>query len=82
MGLRKPTSLLRCIAFQRLEHLEMKTPTRPSLHVDDHRLNAEFIARGRASAEEAKRTGEYYSSEDVIQELEDMLAATRAANAS
>ncbi len=32
-----------------------------------------FIARGLASREEAKRTGEYYSAESVLAELDDIL---------
>lgn len=32
-----------------------------------------FIARGLASRDEAKRTGEYYSAESVLAELEDIL---------
>ena len=32
-----------------------------------------FIARGLASRDEAKRTGEYYSAESVLAELDDML---------
>ena len=32
-----------------------------------------FIARGIASRDEARRTGEYYSAESVLSELADML---------
>ena len=32
-----------------------------------------FIARGLASRDEAKRTGEYYSAESVLAELDDIL---------
>lgn len=35
----------------------------------------EFIARGLASRNEAKRSGEYFSAQDVLGELDDMLAA-------
>ncbi len=35
----------------------------------------EFIARGLASRDEAKRSGEYFSAQDVLGELDDMLAA-------
>lgn len=42
--------------------------------VNRRRLQAEFIARGLASREEAKRTGEYYSAETVHAELQAMLA--------
>jgi hypothetical protein len=39
---------------------------------------AEFIARGLASREEAKRTGEYYDAAQVHEELRAMLEAKRA----
>lgn len=40
----------------------------------EKRLHHEaFIARGIASRDEAKRTGEYYSAESVLAELDDML---------
>ncbi len=40
----------------------------------EKRLHHEaFIARGLASRDEAKRTGEYYSAESVLAELDDML---------
>jgi hypothetical protein len=42
-------------------------------HVHYRRTQAEFIARGLASREEAKRTGEYYSAEFVLAELKEML---------
>ena len=35
--------------------------------------NQAFIARGLASRDEAKRTGEYYSAESVLAELDDVL---------
>lgn len=35
----------------------------------------EFIARGLASRDEAKRSGKYFSAQDVLGELDDMLAA-------
>ncbi len=37
-----------------------------------------FIARGLASRDEAKRSGEYFSAQDVLGELDDMLAATES----
>ncbi|WP_370660224.1 YlcI/YnfO family protein [Massilia glaciei] len=33
----------------------------------------EFIARGLASRDEAKLTGEYYSAEDILRDLDEML---------
>lgn len=37
-------------------------------------LQQEFIARGLASRDEARCTGEYYPAEEVLQELDDLLA--------
>jgi hypothetical protein len=41
--------------------------------INYRRTQAEFIARGLASREEAKKTGEYYSAEFVLAELREML---------
>ena len=38
------------------------------------RAQQEFIARGLASRNQARRTGEYFSAEDVFDEMEGMLA--------
>lgn len=46
--------------------------------VNYRKTQAEFIARGLASLTEAERTGVYYSSEEVLGELRDMLEAKRA----
>ena len=43
--------------------------------IDYRRAQAEFIARGMAAREEAKRTGVYYSADEVVNELKEMLAA-------
>lgn len=43
--------------------------------VDRRRSQNEFIARGLASRDEARRTGEYFSAEEVHRELDAMLAA-------
>lgn len=40
-------------------------------------LQQEFIARGLASRDEARRTGEYYPAEEVLQELDGMLARAK-----
>lgn len=40
-------------------------------------LQQEFIARGLASRDEAQRNGEYYPAEDVLHELDTMLARTK-----
>ena len=42
-------------------------------NVEHRRLQKEFIARGLASRDEAHRTGEYYSSEEVHEELDALL---------
>ena len=38
----------------------------------------EFIARGLASRDEARRSGEYFSAEEVLDELDEMLAKAEA----
>lgn len=43
--------------------------------IEHRRAQAEFIARGMAAREEAKRTGVYYSADEVVDELREMLAA-------
>ena len=60
----------------------MKSASFPSLRVDTEvreaierrRSRAEFIARGLASREDAKRTGVYFSANAVHVELGKMLA--------
>lgn len=46
--------------------------------VNRRRMQAEFIARGLAAREEARRTGVYYSVEEVHAELRDMLVKAEA----
>ncbi|ERJ39255.1 hypothetical protein L810_6252 [Burkholderia sp. AU4i] len=46
------------------------------------RLQREFVTRGLASRDEARRTGEYVDAADVQAELEGMLKAARAARAA
>ncbi|MDR7143031.1 YlcI/YnfO family protein [Rhizobium sp. BE258] len=46
------------------------------------KTQAEFIARGLASLAEAERTGIYYSAEEVLGELKDMLDAKRSGKPS
>ena len=41
--------------------------------IDMRRAQSEFISRGLASREAAKQTGEYYSSDNVLRELDEML---------
>lgn len=42
------------------------------------RLQQEFIARGIASRDEAKRINEYYPAENVLRELDDLLALAKS----
>lgn len=42
-------------------------------NIERRQLQQEFIARGLASRDEAKRTGEYYSEDEVLQELDGIL---------
>lgn len=46
--------------------------------IQRRRFQQEFIARGLASRDEAKRTGIYYSHEEVMAELDQMLAEAKA----
>lgn len=46
--------------------------------IERRRTRAEFIARGLASSEEAKRTDEYYPAREVHAELARMLERARA----
>lgn len=41
--------------------------------VEHRRLQKEFIARGLAARDEARRTGEYYSADEIRDELDSML---------
>src|SRR5690606_34136088 len=54
----------------------VESSLRQQVHV--RKSQAEFIASGLASREEAKRTGEYYSAELVLGELKAMLDAKLA----
>ena len=42
-------------------------------NIERRKYQQDFIARGLASRDEAKRTGEYYSAESVLAELDDIL---------
>jgi predicted transcriptional regulator len=46
--------------------------------VNRRRTRAEFIARGLAAREDAKRTGVYYDADTVHAELREMLAVAEA----
>ena len=47
-------------------------------NIERRRFQQEFVARGLASREQARLTGEYYPAEDVQRELEDMLTQAEA----
>jgi len=44
------------------------------VNIEQRRQHAEFIARGLASRDEAKKTGEYFSTVEVLREMDDLLA--------
>ena len=43
-------------------------------NIKQRRLQQEFIARGLASRDAARQTGEYFEAEEVLRELDDMLS--------
>ena len=43
-------------------------------NIKRRQVQQEFIARGLASRDEARKTGEYYEAEDVLHELDGMLS--------
>jgi len=47
-------------------------------NIERRRVQQEFVARGLASRDEARRTGEYVPAEDVLREMDDMLARAEA----
>lgn len=51
-----------------------------ALRTQIHRRNTqrEFIARGLASRDEAKRTGIYHDADDVLRELDEIIEAAEA----
>jgi len=42
-------------------------------NIERRQMQQEFIARGLAARTEARETGEYYSADEVLQELDDLL---------
>lgn len=46
-------------------------------NVELRRAHQEFVARGLAARDAAKESGVYYSSDEVLQELDGILAAPR-----
>jgi hypothetical protein len=53
----------------------METAMRETIH--KRRAQDEFIARGLRASEEAKRTGIYYSTDEVVAEMQRRLDARR-----
>jgi hypothetical protein len=53
-------------------------PVGPSSPEGGGRTQAEFIARGLAARDEARRTGVYYDADIVMAELRNMLAEAKA----
>ncbi len=43
-------------------------------NIKRRQVQQEFIARGLASRDEARKTGEYYEADDVLHELDGMLS--------
>lgn len=48
--------------------------------IEQRRAQQEFIARALASRDDARRTGEYYSAEEVLQDLDRILQKNKAGN--
>ncbi len=46
--------------------------------IEHRKMQQEFIARGLASRDEARKTGEYFAARDVLDEMSDMLAQAEA----
>jgi len=47
-------------------------------NIERRQVQAEFIARGLATRDEARRTGEYFSVEEVMRGLDERLEKARA----
>lgn len=48
------------------------------ISIDRRRAQQAFIARGLASHDEVQRTGEYFTADEVLRELDEMLAKAQA----
>ena len=48
------------------------------LNIEHRRAQQAFIARGLASRDDAQRSGEYFSAEDVMRELDELYTRTGA----
>ena len=47
------------------------------VNIARRQMQHEFIARGLSAREEAKKTGEYFSAEEVMQELDSIFSSAR-----
>jgi predicted transcriptional regulator len=48
------------------------------INIDHRRAQQAFIARGLAARDEAQRTGEYFTADEVLRELDEMHAKAQA----
>jgi len=48
------------------------------INIDHRRAQQAFIARGLAARDEAQRSGEYFTADEVLRELDEMHASARA----
>jgi len=48
------------------------------ISIDHRRAQQAFIVRGLASRDEAQRTGEYFTADEVLRELDGMVGKARA----
>jgi len=48
------------------------------ISIDHRRAQQAFIARGLAARDEAQQTGEYFTADEVLRELDEMHASARA----
>jgi predicted transcriptional regulator len=46
--------------------------------IQSRRVQKEFVARGLASRDEAKQTGEYFAAENILSEMENLLSQAEA----
>ncbi|MBK8754889.1 MAG: prevent-host-death protein [Candidatus Competibacteraceae bacterium] len=47
-------------------------------NIECRRLQQEFIARGLAARDEARKTGEYFADDEVLREMDDLLSHAEA----
>ncbi|WP_281426080.1 hypothetical protein [Burkholderia catarinensis] len=62
--------------------MKMTTMNRLCDGISRRRVQREFVARGLASRDDARRTGEYVDAANVQAELQRMLKAARATKAA